>query len=310
MSRIHDALKKAEQEKVPQGLPYEAVKTEAPTLSNHGPQEPASAASNGHAAATSEGKAGAVETMVEALLEGCQRHDWSADSCLAQDADAHRRALVSEEFRSLRSRLYLMRKRHSLRKLLITSPLPQEGKTFVAANLAQTFARQPESRVLLIDGDLRISALHGVLGTPSLPGLTEYLSGDAEISSVLQRGSSSNFFFIPGGERVANPTELLGNGRFELLISRLAPAFEWIILDSPPAIPVSDAKLLGQFCDGVLMLVRAGVTPFDLAQKACQEFPKSQLLGVVLNRAEEQRTYGSYYYYGDRKSTRGNGKGS
>jgi len=191
-----------------------------------------------------------------------------------------------------------MRKRQPLQKLLITSAVPQEGKTFVSANLAQTFAKQHDSRVLLIDGDLRVSALHKALGVPLAPGLSEYLSGAAELDSVLRRGSPDNFFFITGGERPANPTELLGNGRFELLMNRLAPAFDWIVLDSPPAVPVSDARLLAQFCDGVLMLVRAGVTPFDLAQKACQEFPKGQILGVVLNRAAAQPGYGAYHYYG------------
>jgi len=312
MSRIHDALRRAEQEKLPESLPHEpATAGVAPASdSNRAAQEYAPDASNRRATATSAGKVGTTEMTSERLLECCQRHDWNAASRLTQDTDAHRQAQVSEEFRSLRSRLCLLRKRQPLRKLLITSPLRHEGKTFNAANLAQAFARQPDSRVLLIDADLRVSALHGVLGAPRAPGLSEYLAGDAETGSVLQRGSANNFFFIPGGEKPANPTELLGNGRFELLMNRLAPAFDWIIVDSPPAIPVSDARLLAQFCDGVLMLIRAGVTPSDLAQRACQEFPKSQLLGVVLNYAEPHPGYGYYNYYGEEKSNSGNGNRS
>jgi capsular exopolysaccharide synthesis family protein len=310
MSRIHDALKKAEQEKLPESLPHEAVTAEAASApnSNHGAQEHAPDALNQRATGPSEGKLGTMEEASVTLLEGCRRHDWKAEAGLIEDKNSHRQAVVSEEFRSLRSGLQLMRKRHSLRKLLITSPLPQEGKTFTAANLAQAFARQPDSRVLLVDGDLRVSALHGVLGAPPVPGLSEYLAGDAEVSSVLQRGSANNFFFIPGGEKPANPTELLGNGRFELLMNRLAPAFDWIILDSPPVLPVSDARLLAQFCDGVLMLIRAGVTSSDLARKACHEFPKSQLLGVVLNYAEFQPGHNYYYYYGAGKPKNGNGR--
>jgi Mrp family chromosome partitioning ATPase len=122
------------------------------------------------------------------------------------------------------------------------------------------------------------------------------LAGEVELNSVLQRGSPDNLFFIPGGVRSENPTELLGNGRLELLMNRVSPAFDWIILDSPPAVPVTDARLLAQHCDGVLMLVHAGVTPVELAQKACTQFPKGQLLGVVLNRAQAQPGYGYYYH--------------
>jgi Mrp family chromosome partitioning ATPase len=91
-------------------------------------------------------------------------------------------------------------------------------------------------------------------------------------------------------------------------MNRVVPVFDWIIIDSPPAIPVSDARLLAGFCDGVLMLINAGTTPLDLAQKACGEFPRNQLLGVILNRVEPQQTYGSYYYYGKGNHHKGNGK--
>jgi capsular exopolysaccharide synthesis family protein len=245
----------------------------------------------------------------ETFLELCSRRDWNTDPTLTQHVDARRHTLLSEEFRSLRSRLYLMHKMRPMQKVLVTSPLPQEGKSFVAANLARVFAKQADSRVLLIDGDMRGSVLHGLLGAPSVPGLSEYLAGGFDLSSVIQRGPAGNLFFIPGGAHPANPTELLGNGRFEALIKRSIPAFDWIIVDSPPVIPVSDARLLAGFCDGVLMLVNAGTTPFDLAQKACGEFPKNQLLGVILNRAEPGQNYGSYYYYGKGKHHKGNGKG-
>jgi capsular exopolysaccharide synthesis family protein len=217
--------------------------------------------------------------------------------------------LVSEQFRTLRSQLYLMRKGRQLQKLVVTSPLPHEGKTFVAANLARVIAKQTDRRVLLIDGDLRVSALHAALGAPSVPGLSEYLAGGFDLTSIIQRGPTENLFFIPGGEMAANPTELLGNGRFELLMTRMLPVFDWIIIDSPPVIPVSDTRLLAGFCDGVLMLISAGTTPFDLAQKACGKFPKNQLLGVILNRVEPEQSYGSYYYYGKGSHHKGNGKG-
>jgi Mrp family chromosome partitioning ATPase len=103
---------------------------------------------------------------------------------------------------------------------------------------------------------------------------------------------------IGGGKSIANPTELLANGRLELLLVRLSPVFDWILIDSPPTIPVSDSSIIGKVCDGVLMVVRAGFTPFDLAQKACEAFHDRALLGTVLNRADSRAGYGGYYQQG------------
>jgi capsular exopolysaccharide synthesis family protein len=302
MSRVHDALKKAEQEKVLLGdldSPVEAMAQTVPALHH---------TETAVAEAHPESGAGRDEVVPETFIERCLLRDWNTNTTLTQQVDERRHTLVSEEFRSLRSRLYLMRRVRPVQKLLVTSPLPQEGKTFVAANLARVIAKQTDKRVLLIDGDLRISTLHAVLGAPPTPGLSEYLAGGDDVTSFIQRGSAENFFFLPGGKTAANPTELLGNGRFELLMTRVAPVFDWIIIDSPPVVPVSDARLLAGFCDGVMMLVNSGTTPLELTQKACGEFPKNQLLGVILNRVEPEHTYGSYYYYGKGKHPKGNGK--
>jgi protein-tyrosine kinase len=205
----------------------------------------------------------------------------------------------AEEFRKLRSHLELLREQQRLRTILLSSPLPQEGKTFACANLAQVIARQRERRVLVIDADLRLPRLHLSFGANLKPGLSDYLSGAADEFSIIQRGPITNLSFISGGELASNPSELIGNGRLKLLLQALGPAFDWIILDSPPAVPVSDARLLAELCEGVLLVVKAGSTPFDVAQKACQEFREKSLLGVILNRVEPTYAYSSYYssYY-------------
>jgi capsular exopolysaccharide synthesis family protein len=187
--------------------------------------------------------------------------------------------------------------------VLITSALPQEGKTFVAANLAHAIVRQHERRALLIDCDLRWSRLHLLLGTQLSPGLTEYLRGEADDLAILQRGQLENLFFIPGGKSASNAAELIGNGRLKALLDRLAPLFDWVIIDSPPAVAMSDASLLADMSDGVLIVVAAGKTPFDLAQKTREQFKKARLLGVALNRVEPHSTGSSYYYgyYDDSK---------
>ena len=254
---------------------------------------------------TPEGRALARE-----IEERCPPRSWQPDvkRMLFVDGQAH--ALGTEEFRTLRSHLYLIRDRQPLKRLLITSPLPQDGKTFVAANLAQAIALQPERRVLLIDGDLRLSRLHLSLGAPMTPGLSDYLGGGADEFSIVQRGPLDNLFFIPAGATIPNSSELLARGGLKPLFDRLAPAFDWIILDSPPAIPVSDAQMMADACDGVVLVIRAGVTPYDLAQKACRDFRKRGLVGVVLNGTDPRQGYGyNYYdYYGRMDHDSGSGK--
>jgi capsular exopolysaccharide synthesis family protein len=206
----------------------------------------------------------------------------------------------AEQFRKLRSRLYQLCEKQPLHTLLITSALPGEGKTFIAVNLAQAVVRQHERRALLIDADLRLSQLHHFLGAPSTPGLSDYLCGEADELSIVQRGPESNLFFIAGGRSVSNPTELIGNGRLNRLLQRLAPVFDWVILDSPPAIPVSDASMLAGMCDGVLLVIQAEATPFDVAQRARDGLRDKRLLGVVLNRvaphSADAAHYFKYYY--------------
>lgn len=203
----------------------------------------------------------------------------------------------AEQFRTLRSRLYKLRQERRLRTLLVTSTVPNEGKTFVTLNLAQAIARQHERSALLIDADLRCSRLHVPMGAPSSPGLADLLQGEADEFSIIQADVKSNLFFIPAGTPVSNPAELLSNMRLRGLLDRLAPVFDWIIIDAPPVLPVSDAGILAGLCDGVLFVVQAGSTAFDLAQIACQDFREKNLLGVVLNRVEEGAAYGPYAYY-------------
>jgi capsular exopolysaccharide synthesis family protein len=181
---------------------------------------------------------------------------------------------------------------------LVASSVPAEGKTFVTNNLAQAIVRQPDRRCLIIDADLRCSRLHVPLGAPPSPGLTDYLLGDADEVTVIQHGHEGNLCFIPGGKEVANPSELLLNGRLKTLLERVTPIFDWVILDSPPLLPVADASLLADHVDGVILVVRAASTPTGAAERACQELQGRNVIGVVLNAVEQSQTYGSYYYAG------------
>lgn len=217
------------------------------------------------------------------------------------------RGLAVEQFRSLRSRLFELRDIRPLKSILVTSGLPQEGKSFVAANLAISLARHKSSKVLLIDGDMRRYTLHEVLGTTSHPGLADYLAGRAEIAEVMQRaqiteekerpGGLPNVTFVPGGNGGDKAADLSGNPRFADLIKTASRYFDWIVVDSSPVIPVSDAVNLARSCDGVLLVARNGVTKFSVAQRAQSEMKASNILGFVLNAADNSPSANSYYGY-------------
>ncbi len=306
MSRIHDALKKAEQERADSSLPGAMGPSEAaaPAAVHHQIFPPV--VTGGTAKYLSElDSPHTTAELHKMLLDRCAQCSWNPDRSMMLYFDRRKPVLGLEEFRTLRSHLYLIRDQRRLQKVLITSPLPREGKTFVAMNLAQVFVRQQERRVLLVDADLRYSRMHTSFRAPRTPGLSDYLSVEADEFSVIQRGPVPNLFFIPGGRPAPNPSELIGSGRLKLLLDRVAGAFDWVILDSPPAIPVSDAKMLADLCDGVLMVIEAGETPFDLAQKTCQELRAKHILGVVLNRLNTGHHYNSYYHDGKRKSKEG-----
>jgi len=304
MSRIHDALKKAERERAGGGAPeqLEPPSGLAELEATRPPLPPLPAVDSG-AIPGRQSRADTLDStrIEEKLVSECLHVPWNPDSKTMLFFDEQNHALGTEQFRSLRSHLYLIRKELPLKKVLVTSPLPKEGKTFVAGNLAQAFVRQQDRRVLVIDADLRLPGMHIWFGAPSTPGLSDYLAGEADAFQVIQRSPLKNLFFVPGGKTVSNPLELIGNGRLKVLLDHLAPAFDWIILDSPPATLVSDARLLADVSDGVLMVVLAASTPYDVAQKACQVFHGKRILGVALNCAQEASVYSSFQYYDEAK---------
>lgn len=292
MSRIHEALKKAEQERV--GV----AQAEAPV-------SVATDIGDVPLAHTTVGRASpkTPSVAVEGSSYAFTERTWTPDAKVSRLLSSSSTMMGTEELRTLRSRLRQIRERQNtgLKKLLITSAQPGEGKTFITSSLGLMFGRQPGLRVLLVDADLRRPRLQKVLGAHDGPGLTDYLSGSATEQDVVQHGTGTNLFLIPAGKTVVNPSELLANGKFDVLMEYLAPHFDWILVDSPPAVPLHDASLLADRCDGVLMVVRADMTPFDIAQKAKLELQEKNIVGVVLNQVDEsQRQYGYYYrYYGD-----------
>ena len=295
MSRIHEALKKAQEQRALEQPTAAAVALPERMVASV-PPPPAFATPKPLPKATD---ASGELLRYENLLELCAKPTWKPEPSIDLFAHGEEGAHGTERLRTLRSRLYQIRATRELKKIVVTSALPAEGKTFVACNLAQVIVRQPDRRVLLIDADMRCPRLHFALGAPKTPGLTEYLRGEAKLEEVVQHGGHQNLFFIAAGSEVTNPGELTAGVNFKQLLQRITPLFDWVILDSPPVLPVSDTLVLADLADGVLQVVRAASTHFEDAQKVSSEFRHKNLLGVVLNQADEGKKYGYYSeYYG------------
>jgi protein-tyrosine kinase len=298
MSRIHEALKKAELERAAQSgdmaVPFDSQRY---TESNGKSVSPAAATTVLTQPETDRVSVASGEPLrFEDLQARCAISQWQLDPSANVFSNPGLSGDAAEQFRTLRSRLYQLRSSRTLRVILITSPVPGDGKTFVTHNLAQSIVRQPDRRALIIDGDLRASRLHMPLGAPRTPGLADYLRGEIDEIAALQRGPGSDLFLIAGGSEVSNPSELLSNGRLKMLVDRLTTAFDWIIIDSPPCVPVADANLIAEVCDGIVLVVRAGSTPSASARKASQELQGKSIIGVVLNTVERNVfAYSSYY---------------
>ncbi len=205
---------------------------------------------------------------------------------------------VSEAMRSLRTNLQFMDVDNPPRTIVVTSPLPGDGKSTIACNLAITLAASGQP-VVLVDGDLRRSAVAKTMGLPGGAGLTDVLSGRAELSDVLQRTPrAKNLYVLAAGSIPPNPSEVLGSERMRSLLVDLA-AHALVIIDAPPLLPVTDGAVLTHQSDGALLVVSIGKTTYDLVEKALDALQKAsgRALGIVLNRVPTRGLDASPYSY-------------
>jgi capsular exopolysaccharide synthesis family protein len=213
--------------------------------------------------------------------------------------------LVGEQFRLLRSRLGLLQKQRGIKTILVTSTVPEEGKTFTASGLVGVFAQEPGKRVLLIDADMRkpkSGRNFGLNGSSVNTGLSEVLRGSTDFQNALLTSENPEFSFLPSGSLPANPSELLGASIFESILRTASENFDWIILDSPPVMSLSDTTLLSPLCDAVILVVRANSTPSALIEDTVNRIGRDHICGVVLNRQKQIHQSRYYYQYYYRKS--------
>ncbi len=204
-------------------------------------------------------------------------------------------SLAAEKFGFLGVRLRQLRQNRKLKKVLITSTIAEEGKSLVAANLAGALARRKE-RVLLIEGDMRRPTLAQRFGLGMLNGLAESLESGL-VSFNIYKLSVPDFWLMPAGDSPANPLELMQSGRLSQLTEQLEPMFDWIIIDSPPLLPLADTTVWQRFADGTLLVVREGTTEKDALKRGTEILKKGDLLGVVLNGSSNSNHQNYYQRY-------------
>jgi protein-tyrosine kinase len=198
---------------------------------------------------------------------------------------------ASEQYRALRTRLAHVEGATALRSVLITSPQKGEGKSITAANLALTMAQELQHRVVIVEADLRKPSLQYMFGLPASPGLAEFLTGAVELRDVMKLLPDHHLTVIPGGIAPMNPAELLGSTAMRRMLDHLRTRFDRVILDTPPVLPLADVAVLAPMVDGVLLVVRAGVTPKPAIENALRGFDASRLVGVVLNESGIEDDY-------------------
>jgi capsular exopolysaccharide synthesis family protein len=202
---------------------------------------------------------------------------------------------AAEAFRLLGVRLRDLRRSRTLKKLLITSTIPQEGKSMVAANLACSLAQTTQQRVLLLEGDLRRPSLSQMFGLGRNSGISELLQGEYSLSASIYHLEAAGVWMLPSGSAPSNALELLQSGRLLALMDQLTVWFDWIIIDSPPALPLADTSVWMRLADGILLVTRQGTTEKRQLQRGLEALESKKLVGAVLNSSKHSTD--NYYYY-------------
>jgi capsular exopolysaccharide synthesis family protein len=204
-------------------------------------------------------------------------------------------SLAAEKFRVLGLKLRHMRELRKLKRIVITSSIPQEGKSLIASNLALNQSRSKVFSTVLIDGDLRRPELGNRFGfNRNLPGLSEVLRGERELSEVVYKLEGTGLQFIPAGVTPENPIEIMQSGRLAQVIEQLEAVFDWVIVDTPPIRPLADTPLWMKLADGVLLVVRESVCERKQLERALELIDRSVMLGVVVNSCSSNEQ--KYYY--------------
>lgn len=215
-------------------------------------------------------------------------------------AQYDKKSPITEAYRVVRTNLQFAGAGKQIKLISFTSTTPFEGKSTTISNVAITMA-QDDKKVLLIDCDMRKPVQHKKFGLPN-KGLSNYIATGADFSDVVQRNVVENLDVLPSGPIPPNPSEILGSARMEELLKEVSAQYDYVLLDMPPVLPVTDAAVIGSKVDGVIFVLSAGDISPEEAKEAQNRLKQSgaNVLGVILNKVPQQRGYGynsGYYYY-------------
>ncbi len=202
---------------------------------------------------------------------------------------------AAEAFRLLGVRVRDLSRTRMLKKVLITSTIPQEGKTTVAANLAFTLARSTQQKILILEGDVRRPALSQMFGLQGNPGICEWLRGDHKLTSCIYYLEGPGVWIMPAGSSPQNPLEVLQSVKLNALMAQLADWFDCIVIDSPPVLPLADTSVWMRLADGIILIARQGTTEKKQLQRGLEAIEPQKLIGALLNCSKNQNH--SHYYY-------------
>ncbi|MBE7533472.1 MAG: CpsD/CapB family tyrosine-protein kinase [Ardenticatenaceae bacterium] len=205
------------------------------------------------------------------------------------------RSPISEAYRTLRTNLSFYSLDNPLRSLVVTSPAPNEGKSTTIANLAVTIA-QSGRRTILVDCDLRRPSLHNLFGLKAEPGFTDLVLAD-KLELPLQPTGVENLWLLASGAKPPNPADMLGAKKVDQIIARLQEEADMVLFDAPPVMAVTDAAVLGAKVDGVLLVIQAGKTKRDHAERAKETLEKAKvrIVGATLTNAPKDSAMSGYY---------------
>jgi len=215
----------------------------------------------------------------------------------AMFVQTHLREPIAESYRTLRTNVsFSSTEEHPLKSMLITSCMPQEGKTITVCNLSIAMA-QSQKRVLLIDADMRKPQLHGIFAKENEKGLSSFLSSQTGWKSLAQKTEIDNLFLITSGHNPPNPSELLASHKMKELVDAAKEEFDFIIFDSPPLALVTDATIISHAVDGVILVVESGKISRRVLLRISKllKNAKIKVIGTLLNKISA--TMKSYYYY-------------
>lgn len=209
---------------------------------------------------------------------------------------------IAEQYKVLRTNLASLSPEKAYKTFVITSAQPQEGKTITSCNLAATLAMDREKKVVLLDADMRRPAVHSIFGIQRKPGLSDVLSGKANIDEFIRKPMHENLYIVPAGSIHEDTSSILISNKISGIIEKLKKSFDYIIFDTPPVLNVTDSSILGSMVDAVLLVVKAGVTQqasieeaFNMLEGA-QAKPKACILTNVHFMLDTYSYYTKYLY--------------